>query len=551
MKESWKGKIQCLAVLCLLIAFYALTRPLNHAESYDGINYALFAENFPLGTAPDSRNILFHVVNRILVVASESLGLNVGTLELLSSVSIVTGALSLILFARLMRKRFQVSAFSANSGAAFLGLSYGYWRYAGGVEVYVPSIFLILCCLTLIFKYLNDENLQQGTLIAAGVLSGLAVLFYQPNVIVLFAVAFILFCSTRHFFSFVSYSAIGALVVVSGIVMACAAVNGDFPSPDEVVSFLKSRNSEFGGRPSIGVALVKLVLAFGHDLFSAHWTRTIDPVRNFLDPLIPGCVYNFNVVTYAGRGIQSLTAIAAILFVPLLLVLLRMHWVAKSRWKLTKPSRGVLFLFAWLGLLGLVVGTIDPGSFEAWIPVLVPFAALLTVLVIEPCYQLGKQKTVLSFLFLMLCYNFFGGALIWRNTDGDYFAQKTTWIRQELTEGDVVLLNEFDYRLVDYLNYYGDAQVANLYGENKVTISRSHPDIHSITLDVFLKKVDAGQFRLFVMGDVLTPDPAIKKCRYGEHKFEAAMELAKRIKPNAVMVDSGRFGEMFQIKPAK
>ena len=101
-KESFKEKLWCLVVTCLLIAFYSMTRALNHSESYDSLNYALFAKNFPLGTSPDSRNILFHALNRILLVTSEWLGLNIGALELITSVSIVTGALSVVLFARLM-----------------------------------------------------------------------------------------------------------------------------------------------------------------------------------------------------------------------------------------------------------------------------------------------------------------------------------------------------------------------------------------------------------------------------------------------------------------
>jgi len=96
-KESWKERSQYLVIGCLLVLFYAMTRALNHSESYDSINYALFAENFSLGPAPDSRNILFHAINRILVVSSEWLGLGIGALELIAYVSVVTGAASLIL----------------------------------------------------------------------------------------------------------------------------------------------------------------------------------------------------------------------------------------------------------------------------------------------------------------------------------------------------------------------------------------------------------------------------------------------------------------------
>jgi len=298
-EETLQERLRYLLIACLLMAFYVITRPLNHSESYDSITYALFAENFPLGTAPDSRNILFHVVNRALFVTSEWLGLGFQALELISFVSIVTGALSLVIFARLLKRRFGVSPFAAWTGAAFLGLTYGFWRYAGAAEVYVPSIFLILCSLTLIFRFFDSKTRSPWTLVAAGILSGLSVLYYQPNVIVLFFATFVLFCSTQHFFSYVRYSIIGALVVIAGLVFSFMAINGNFPSIGELTDFVGERNGEFRDRPAIHIALVKFILAFGHDVFSAHWTRTLDPVRTTLDPFIPGCVYNFNVVVYA------------------------------------------------------------------------------------------------------------------------------------------------------------------------------------------------------------------------------------------------------------
>jgi len=110
-----------------------------------------------------------------------------------------------------------------------------------------------------------------------------------------------------------------------------------------------------------------------------------------------------------------------------------------------------------------------------------------------------------------------------------------------------VLLNEFDYRAVDYLGYYSSARIVHLTGDDEVTIDRSHPGIHTIPLDEFLAKYGTEQHRLFVTDDVLSPDPQIKSCRSGEEKFDAAMELADRLEAHAVLVDSGTFGETFQI----
>jgi len=548
MNDAWKERALCLVIFFLLVLFYAMTRPLNHSESYDSINYVLFAENFALGTAPDSRNILFHAVNRIVVIAANTLGVNVGTLELLSGISILTGAMSVVLFARLMRRRFGVSVFSSWAGAAFLGLTYGYWRYTGAVEVYIPSIFLILCSLSLIFRILEDEGRSVLKVLAAGALSALAVLFYQPNIIVLFIAAFVLFCSRSRLLTFVQYAIAGAVVFLAGLVWSFTAVKESTPSPADLISFITERNGEFRERPTIGVAFVKMFLSFGHDVFSAHWTQTIDPVRNFLNPKIPGCVYNFQVVAHAGKGIQHLTAIAAILFLPLLFLFARLHWLAASQWKSISPGRPLLFLVAWLMSMGLIVALIDPGSFEAWIPLLVPFSGLLTVLVIEPCYQLGRHKVVLAFLALLLAYNFFGGMMIWQNLSGDQFRNRTGWISAELSENDTVLLSQFDYRLVDFLQYHSSARIVHLLGDSEVVIARCHPDIRVMQLDELLEQAEGRQFRLFVLDDILTPSADIKHCRGGEEKFAAAEAVGNRLREKASPVDASDSGKVYEIR---
>ena len=549
--DAWKERALCMLMFCVLAVFYTVTRPLNHSESYDTINYVLFAENFPLGTAPDSRNILFHAVNRIVVVAADAVGFNVGTLELLSGISILLGAMSPVLCARLMQRRFGVSAFSAWAGAAFFGLTYGYWRYTGAVEVYIPSIFLILCSLSLIFQFLDNEDRSLGAVLAAGAFSGIAVLFYQPNIIVLFIAALVLFSSKSRLLSFVQYSVAGATVFIVGLVWSFTTVKDVAPSPTALLEFVTERNGEFRERPSVVVALVKIILSFGHDFFSAHWTQTIDPVRNFLNPRIPGCVYNFRVVEYAGKGIQSFTAIAAILFLPMLFLLARIHWIAASKWKSIRLGRPALFFVAWLVIMGLIVAVIDPGSFEAWIPMLVPFSGLLTVLVIEPCYQMGRHRVVLAFLGLMLAYNFFGGMMIWQNASGDQFLNKTAWIRAELSEDDTVLLSQFDYRLVDFLQYHSAARIVHLEGDNEVMIARCHPDISTVPVDDLLQQAQSGKFRLFVLDDIISPTADIKQCRSGEEKFAAAEALGKRLLDRAELVDENAFGKVYEIRFTK
>lgn len=550
-QKKIKYVLKYFAIFGLLVAFYTLTRPLNHAESYDSITYALFAENYSFGTAPDSRNILFHATNRLLFLAAHNLGLNIGTLELIASVNILASSFSLILFAGLMKSGFGVAPVSAWTGSAFLGLTYGYWRYSGSAEVYIPSIFLILCSLTLIVRYLDSQKKSSLNLLAAGIVSGLAVLYYQPNFIALFVTIPILFLKPTRLVDFTIYTLTGALIVLTGIVCSFLAINAGFPGFVELAGYASSRFEEFNDPPELPVATKKLLLASGHDVVSAHWTRTIDFVREFLDPHIPGCVYNFNVVVYAGKGIQHFTAVSAILFFPIVVLFARIHWIAYCQWRISQPANRTIFLACWFALMTLIVATLDPGSFEGWIPVLVPLAGLLTIFVFEPCRILGKQKTVLIFLVLLMCYNFFGGLLLWRNLSGDYYYHKTDWIRQELTENDTVLFNEHDYRILDYLIYYSDVHVVYLIGQDEVAIGRNTPGIFSMQLEDFLALYQNGDSnnRLFVLDDVLSPDPAIENCRYGREKMKSATRLAERLMGRTTLVDTGVFGKTYQVDP--
>ena len=107
-------------------------------------------------------------------------------------------------------------------------------------------------------------------------------------------------------------------------------------------------------------------------------------------------------------------------------------------------------------------------------------------------------------------------------------------------------MNEYDFRLVDYLSYYGNARVAHLAGDDQVVMHRSTPGIQTVSIEDFFNKHQQG--KLFVMGDVLSPTNEIIECRDGEQKFKAATELAKRLIDQSVLVNDHSYGKTFQIE---
>ena len=110
------------------------------------------------------------------------------------------------------------------------------------------------------------------------------------------------------------------------------------------------------------------------------------------------------------------------------------------------------------------------------------------------------------------------------------------------------MLNEFDYRLVDYLSYYGDAKVVHLTGADSVTIARSTPQIQVMPLEEFFTTFEHTTNKLFVFDDVLSPGSQIKECRNGLVKYESAVKLAERLKEKVILVNEGRFGKTYQVR---
>ena len=171
---------------------------------------------------------------------------------------------------------------------------------------------------------------------------------------------------------------------------------------------------------------------------------------------------------------------------------------------------------------------------------------MLTIFVFEPCQRVGKHRILIAFLIILMCYNFFGGLILWRNQSGDYFYHKTSWIRQELTEKDTVLFNMHDNRIVDYVMYYSDVRVVYLTGEDEITVGRNTPGIYCTSIEQFLASIEYGD-KLYVLEDVLAPDPAIKNCRYGQHRYDIAVQLAERLVGSSQLVNEGLFGKTYEV----
>jgi len=180
-----------------LFACFLLLYLWSHISNFfnrDPLYYALQVETSPSWAAllSDRHHLLYRPVARLWFTLWQALGYREGAIFPLQALSALVGAAAVAIFF-LLCLRLTQSRRWALLAAAFLGFSYGMWRYSA--EAY-PHIFLLLFTVSaaLALAVGLQENAPAGlprhrlrAFSVAGILTALAALFYQTGVF--FAVA--------------------------------------------------------------------------------------------------------------------------------------------------------------------------------------------------------------------------------------------------------------------------------------------------------------------------------------------------------------------------
>ncbi len=546
--DAWLTRRVVLIGLFVVIAlFYVLTLPVNHSEAIDGYDYAYKAETVPLFEVEDTRSILYTFVNKLLYQASEVLGLGLRSFSVLIAFEVLAGAASVLLMARLLYRGFGLTPVASWSGAAFLGLSYGFWRYVGEVEVYVPSACLVLATLTLLFDALADDRQRWQSVIPAAVLAGLAGLYYQPNVIPLFLAIPALMLSRKHFSSFIAYGAIGSAVILCGIIIAYLLDNGLPLTPASLVAFATSRSEEF---PNYSVNLktfAAMVQAILNNIVSTNWLFGVDAITHGLQNLYPD--RSVAPKTYAAEHFRPFVYLA----IPLLALLLGfLAWISllavrnRQRWYF---DHRILFCIAWFAIQFVIVGYLDPTSREPWVMSVPPLVILFAVYVFDPVARMEKGNALALFLCTLLLYNFFGGMGMIQSRAGNFQEARTAWLRANASPKDAVLFGEQenDRRMKRYLLYVDGLQIFTYPPVKEV--APNEDAAQTAFLDNLFKKLQVQNGRLFVLGEFFAGDWKFHGDHWkNEDSVARARSFMERIRRNAHMVDQGPLGSIFEVK---
>lgn len=554
-----------LAAFAVLVLLYALTGVSNRIESVDGYLYAGAAEFLNFADVHDPRSLLFHKLNQILAAANAAVGMPFDTYALLCVPTILAGACGVILMHRFLRRHLVLGPEASVVGAALLAVSYGYWRYANELEVYIPSIALILWVLCLLCKSLSEEPPRTKDFAAPGIIAGLAVLYYQANALPLFVAMPILFIWSRRPLAFIPYAAIGCAVIVGGLLIAYAADRTGDVSIQGFLSFLSRRSEEFPA-PEIGlVSLARAASAILRDIISFNWLYGSQFGKDLIENSAKAHAYYHDGYFFAASQAPWLVRAAPVTFVA---TLIGLGALAVSGLLSAVKSAGIKrpvvpFLFAWILIYACVVISLDPTEMEVWIVALVPIWTLFSLLIDKSTLLHQRPITATAIVLLLAFHNFFGGLQIFSSPQSDLYRQQVAGILHEAQKGDFVLFTgpyppivkpvrlltetfeNRDRRATDAGQFvtpvYSDGETAMVYRFDEHMIKK-------MPIDVMLSEIRASGRRLIVPEETLRPRPLPQKLG-GQQHFDKLVALGERLGVSAQRIQDGPLGGTYIVTP--
>lgn len=543
-----------IVAFCLLSAFYFSTGVTNRSESVDSVRFAADAEVAPFWLNHDARMLLFYWVNRALVRGSIELGLDLSVYTVLGFVGAMFASGSIILLYNLLKSVFRMSAISSAAGAATLGFSYGFMRYANEVEVYIGAIFLTLVCLYWLFHLLAKPKMTVPHAILIGSLGGVAVAYYQPVALALFFATIVLFFARGYVFQYLAYGAAGVLTYMSILGVALRAELGHWPTVAEFGRLLLSRSEEFSP-PGFGPGIfVKAAMAVLHDVFSMTSLYALSTLHQFFKKHVV-MYYHVDDLFYAAENYP----VGGLAIATFCLALGWFCYLCISVVRLRRPlsvDSNIMFVFAWLFWAGLVNIVLNPGEKEVWILALVPLVILVTVFVYSELDDAPMRLGIM--VGLLLGHNLIGGMLIFRNHAGDRYGIQSAWLRSNASPGDWIVstsdMNDwYNQRIIRYpfdregkVNAISPIFNFMLFdgAESAVLKWPAEPDVRVEPRSIFHVLKESGG-RVFVFESVI--EPSLPTSDWAAQRYNSLVAFSRALKPYATIVADGPGGKTYQI----
>jgi hypothetical protein len=501
--------LKSIFIFSAVLGFLLSTVPANHSEAEDAYAYAWQAQQ--QGTS----NELFHA-HHLLYLPLMRLAVRAlpfwSSLSVLTGVSAVCGALTVLLVAVLLRGR--------GSGFWFAGallFSYGFWRYSTTAEIYVPASLFAVCSLFCAERSEMDARWVWGGAVT-GALAVLLHLIALPAVLA----AVPLYYGFRRQWRRMGVHVVSVVLIVGAVYGAVllAGISPYYVADSEVV-----RGALF--EPG---TWLKACFAWGQTLLSGNFVFSFRIVADWLVELFP--YHMLQEECFAGQHAPRFVrqwAPATMGFASVFLaagVLIPVGWLFRIArgWK-----RFVPVLIWFLGTAGMAL-LFEPANPEMWVGSLIPFFLLLGRVWEQLPPVVVVRRVPIAICLALLVHNAIGGMSVVWSEQGDYCRQKARVLDGVAQEGDLVLTAESN-SFVTFLRY-----------SKGVTVL----DGRFASIDSFKEAISEEPSRVLVLEDVLNPlSPVLKR---SPKSVQTLRDLSAFLTPELSLVRRSEFGAAYEWK---
>lgn len=441
--------------------------------------------------------------------------------DVMRLLSALAAAGTLFFFFRFCYKRFSLRPVSSLIATAFLGVTYGFWRYSAESEIPLIASFLMMVALF----YATDERGGRRVFGLAVFFSVISVLVHIMNTVAVFAAIPCYYVLRKRGRAAVAHIAFSGGITI-GIYMLVAAVT-------------PVHGLESGGMHWIGLGtIVKAFVAFCQCILSFNFALGFTSVRAFLAELFAGrmLLEEFYLGARLSRSVILFSTLTFLSFSGLLAAcLFRAAFVwrrmirGQERLGLSGGIAGLVVAGVWFGGYAFLLLFLEPGNPELWIMGLVPFGLLVCGMLLIPLTH-DNRLWLPALLVLVLFIHNAGAMRMLSDPQKDYQFQKSRAVLAGATPQDVVVTagNPVFER---YLRYHFKGQVLYLHNLSPERLGRA--DLGALSGEVY------------ILGDVFA-QPRSLRIRFPE-KTREIDAFAARIQPDCMLVHEDEFGGVYQL----
>jgi hypothetical protein len=461
-KEYIKRIPDAVFVFFIFFIFFVFNLTSNFSGPHDSMGYLNDLEKgrdlFP------AHHLLYHYTTFQILHFLSFLLPHVKHYYLIETIDAFWGCLGLSVVYKIFNQRLLMNRRESFLGTAVVAFSFGMWFYCSNIEVYMPPLFFLLCCLYVCTK----KNLESSDVVRLAVVHAFSILFHQSNVLFTPIIIYKIWASRKQLplvKSFLKYAILSASTVVIVFFIAGWILDGHDTVP-EFYKWLRGYTLESNYWFAFGFnTFLKALVGFGHTFFGGHYIFRVRFLESIMQRLF--FYHSLDDEAYLVRNLSYQVALFLLILTVLLcivIVILTFRIIFNFRKLIREWGNVMIPLLMFLIIYSCFFYFWMPENLEFWIPQ----CAVFWILLLGMSKQLktrrwpGKFRYLQAGIVILLFVINYAGSIYWmKDINNDSVYVKIKNVAAVSTSKDVILLQD-PWLLEDFLEQYSSARVMRI-----------------------------------------------------------------------------------------